>query len=60
MVFFWVPPRRLGPYPVGHEEADEEKSSHPVTHVVCQNRNAGLEKPLSHRPLPPKTCVLME
>lgn len=57
--FFWVPPKSLGPFPVGHEEADEEKSSHPVTHVVWQNRNAGLEKLLSHRLLSHKTWVYM-
>lgn len=58
-IFFLVPPRSLGLYPVGPEEADEEESSHPVTHVVCHNRNAGLQRLLWDTLLSHNTCVLM-
>lgn len=57
--FFLVPSRSLGLYPVGLEEANEEKSFHPVTHVVCQNRNAGLQKLVSDNLPSHNTCVLM-
>lgn len=56
-IFFLVPPRSLGLYPVGLEEADEEKLSHPVTHVVCQNRNAGLQRLLSDNLPSHNTCT---
>lgn len=55
--FFLAPPRSLGLYPVGLEEADKEKSSHPVTHVVCHNRNAGLQRLLSDNLLSHNTCA---